>query len=197
MQTPIRSLAAPALVALLVTGCSGGGDDEDPRSAPSATSSTSSGATSGDVDEAALRDGLVGLWVGDDRGPEDTATGECFADALLAASTPEDLRAAGILDDTGAVVAELPVLDEQGAGLWVDAQLACTDFVAESTRAQVAATKGKVDRTAYTECLRDALSEEEQRAAAIASLQGDLSGDAVAALSQAQLTCVQQALPPD
>jgi hypothetical protein len=190
VQTPIRSLAALALVALLGGGCSGGGDDGDPRPAPT---STTPGATSGAVDEAALRDGLVGLWVGDDAGPEDTATGECFADALLAASTPEDLRAAGILDDTGAVVAELPVLDERGAGLWVDAQLACTDFVAESTRAQVAATKGKVDRTAYATCLRAALSEEQQRAAAIASLQGDLSGDAVAALSQAQFTCVQHA----
>ncbi|MCW2851155.1 MAG: hypothetical protein JWM84_819 [Nocardioides sp.] len=190
MQTPIRSLAALALVALLGGGCSGGdADEEDPR--------PPSPATSSEVDEAGLRDGLVGLWVGDDAGPEDTATGECFADALLASSTPEGLRAAGILDDTGAVVAELPVLDEAGAALWVDAQLACTDFVTESTRAQVAATKGKVDRAAYEACLRGALTEDQQRDAAIASVMGDLSGHAVAALSRAQLTCVQRALPPD
>jgi hypothetical protein len=185
--TPLRVLLATTLVALLAAGCSGGADDPDP--AP-----TSPGAG---VDEAALRDGLVGLWVGDDATPDDTATGECFADALLAGSTPDQLREAGILDPSYAVVAELPFLDEAGAALWVDAQFTCTDLVEESTRAQVAATKGKVDRTAYEACLRDALTEDQLRDAAERSVMGDLGGEPVAAFSQAQLTCVQQALPPD
>jgi hypothetical protein len=187
--TPIRAAAALALVALLATGCSGGVDDDEPRPAPPSPST--------EVDTAAVRDGLVGLWVGDDATPEGTTTGECFADALLEGGTTEQLRAAGILDGSYAVVDELPLLDEAGAALWVDAQLACTDFVEESTRAQVAATKGRVERATYAACLRGALSEDQQRAAAEQSVRGELSGDAVAALSQAQLTCVQQALPPD
>ncbi|MCD4523858.1 hypothetical protein [Nocardioides sp. cx-173] len=180
MLTRLRVLAAVALVALLAAGCSS--TEEEERA---------------DVDEAALRDGLVALWVGDDETAMDTATGECFADALLDAATPEQLRDAGILDVSYAVVDELAFLDEAGAGLWAEAQFACTDFVEESVRAQVAATKGRVDRDAYGNCLRSALTEDQQRAAAEQSLMGDLDGDAVAAFSAAQLTCVQQALPPD
>ncbi|WP_193607601.1 hypothetical protein [Nocardioides lijunqiniae] len=204
MLTPIRALATLALATLLVTGCSGEEEPGDasgpanelvPRQGP--PRSLEPDEESSAVDADAVRDGLVALWVGDDATEEDVATGECFAGALLEGTTPEQLTDVGILDLSGAVVDELQVLDREGAELWVDAQLACTDFVEESTRAQVAATKGKVDRAAYETCLRGALTEDQQRDAAIASVMGDLSGDAVAALSRAQLTCVQQALPPD
>lgn len=181
MLTPVR-FAALLLPVSLLLGCSA---DDEPA-APDA-----------DVDITAVQRGLVGLWVGDDATPEDTATGECFAAELTDRATPDQLRDAGILDASYAVVTQLPFLDREGAELWVDAQFACTDFVTESTRAQVAATKGKVDRTAYDACLRAALSEDQLREAAVQSVMGDLGGDAVAAFSQAQLDCVQQALPPD
>ncbi|MFA6298505.1 MAG: hypothetical protein WCS84_03965 [Nocardioides sp.] len=181
MPLPVR-LVALLVPAALLLGCSG--DDEPAPPSP-------------DIDVAAVQQGLVGLWVGDDVSPEDTATGECFAEALTDRATPDELRAAGILDASYAVVPQLPFLDREGAELWVDAQFACTDFVTESTRAQVAATKGKVDRTAYDACLRAALTEDQLREAAVQSVMGDLAGDAVAAFSQAQLDCVQGALPPD
>ena len=181
MLTPVR-VAALLVPAMLLLGCSG---DDEPA-APDA-----------DVDVAAVQKGLVGLWVGDDVSAEDTATGECFAAALTDNATPVELRDAGILDASYAVVPALGPLEREGAELWVDAQFECTDFVTESTRAQVAATKGKVDRTAYDTCLRGALTEDQLREAAVQSVMGDLGGDAVAAFSQAQLDCVQGALPPD
>ncbi|MCD4533233.1 hypothetical protein LRP67_03955 [Nocardioides sp. cx-169] len=192
MQTLLPALTALAAVALLAGGCSGEGEPGATPSPPPPSASEHAGA-----DEPSLRAGLVRLWVGDDATAEDTETGECFADALIEASTPQQLAGAGILDGSHTVVAELPVLDRAGAELWVDAQLACTDLVAESTRAQVAATKGKVDRTAYEACLRDALTEQQLREAAEEAVMGNLAGDAVSAFSAAQLTCVQQALPPD
>ena len=185
MLLPVRVVTV-LLPALLLLGCSGGGDD-DGGPAPTAPS----------VDVATVQEDLVGLWVGDDVTPEDTATGECFADELTSRATPEQLRDAGILDASYAVVPELPFLDREGAELWVDAQFACTDFVTESVRAQVAATKGKVDRAAYEACLRAALTEDQLRETAVQSVMGDLGGDAVAAFSQAQLDCVEGALPPD
>ncbi|MDP2772316.1 MAG: hypothetical protein Q8O61_02070 [Nocardioides sp.] len=181
MLTPVR-LVALLVPAVLLLGCSG---DDEPA-APDA-----------DVDVAAVQEGLVDLWVGDDVSAEDTTTGECFAKALTDSATPDELRDAGILDESYAVVPALGPLEREGAELWVDAQLECTDFVTESTRAQVAATKGKVESTTYDACLRATLSEDELREAAVQSVMGDLDGDAVAALSQAQLHCVQQALPPD
>ena len=182
MLIPVRVVAL-LLPALLLPGCSG--DSDEPARGPA------------EVDVAAIQQGLVGLWGGDDATPEDTATGECFAVALTDSATPDELRDARILDASYAVVPQLPFLDREGAELWVDAQFACTDFVTESTRAQVAATKGKVDRTAYETCLRATLTPDQLREAAIQSVMGDLGGASVAAFSQAQLDCVQQALPPD
>ncbi len=182
MIRPVRLLAL-LLPAVVLLGCSGG--EAEP------------GPTAPTIDTAAVRDDLVGLWVGDDVTPEDTATGECFADELTSRATPEQLRDAGILDASYDVVPELPFLDREGAELWVDAQFACTDLVTESVRAQVAATKGKVDRAAYEACLRAALTEDQLRETAVQSVMGDLGGDAVAAFSRAQLDCVEGALPPD
>lgn len=173
--------------ALVLSGCSG--SDDEPASAPPSSSAS--------ADLAVIQEGLVALWVGDDVTAEDTATGECFAAALTDGATPEQLWDAGILDASYAVVPVLPPLEREGAELWVDAQFECTDFVTESTRAQVAATKGKVDAAAYETCLRAALTEDQLREAAVQSVMGDFDGDAVAAFSRAQLDCVQDALPPD
>lgn len=182
MIRPVRLLALLVPAALLV-GCTGG----DAEPAPAAPT----------IDTAAVRQALVGLWVGDDVTADDTKTGECFAASLTGNATPDELRDAGILDESYAVPAVLPPLGREGAELWVDAQFQCVDFVSESARAQVAATKGKVDATAYETCLREALTEDQLYEAAAQSVMGDLGGDAVAALSRAQLDCVQQALPPD
>lgn len=185
----VRLLALVALVlpVLALAGCSG--DDDQPAATPPSSSAS--------ADLAAIEDGLVGLWVGDDVTAEDTATGRCFARALIDSATPDRLRDAGILDASYAVVPVLPPLERPGAELWVDAQLACTDFVQESVRAQVAATKGKVDAAAYEACLRAALTDEQLRETAVQSIMGDFDGDAVAAFSRAQLDCVQGALPAD
>lgn len=193
MPSVVRSSVASLALLALVAGCSGDQDDASPAVPPASASAS----TSASADAAAIRSGLVALWVGDDDSPEDVGTGTCFADALVASATPEQLRDAGILDTSYAVVPELTGLTPEGATLWVDAQFACSDLVAESGRAQVAATKGKVDRAAYETCLRAAVTEEQLREVAESSLLGDLSGDAVAAFSTAQLDCVQQALPRD
>jgi hypothetical protein len=191
---PARVLAL-LLPALVLCGCSGGVKENPPASGgpPPGPSRL--------VDERfvqwQVRKGLFALYVGDDKSPENREAGSCFAGALMTSNHPEELRDARILDAEYAVVKELPSFDREGAELWVDAQFACVDFVAESARAQVAATKGKVDRAAYETCLRDALSEDQLREAAIESVMGDLGGEAVTALSQAQLACVQDALPPD
>lgn len=184
----VRSYVAALALLALVTGCSG--DEEEP--APAAPTTSASAA-----DPSAIRSGLVALWVGDDDSPEDVETGTCFADALVDATTPDELVEVGILDASYAVVPELTDLTPEGAGLWVDAQFGCSDLVSESGRAQVAATKGKVDRESYETCLRAVVSEEQLREVAESSLLGDLSGDAVVAFSAAQLDCVQQALPRD
>ncbi|GEP36228.1 hypothetical protein NSZ01_39960 [Nocardioides szechwanensis] len=182
MIRPVRLLTL-LLPAVLLLGCTGG-DDEPAPAAPT-------------IDTAAVQQALVGLWVGDDVTAEATQAGECFAAALTDSATPDELRDAGLLDESYAVPPVLPPLGREGAELWVDAQFKCVDFVSESARAQVAATKGKVDATAYETCLRKALTEDQLYEAAVQSVMGDFGGDAVAAFSQAQLDCVQQALPPD
>ncbi len=190
-SSALRSVVALAVLAL-VAGCSGGSGS--PSASPAPAVSPSDAAV---PDPAVIRSGLVALWVGDDESPEDTATGTCFADALAGSATPDELRDVGILDPSYVVDPGLTDLSREGAGLWVDAQLACSDFITESVRAQVAATKGKVDRAAYESCLRAAVTEEQLREVAVSSLLGDLSSDAVAAFSTAQLDCVRAALPVD
>lgn len=148
-------------------------------------------------DMESVRQDLVSLWTSDDRTEVNLSAGRCFAGLLVSNSDADELREAGILDEDYTLDPGLTGLTPEGAALWVDAQFACSDLVSESGRAQVAATKGKVDRAAYETCLRAAVTEEQLREVAESSLLGDLSGDAVATFSAAQLDCVQQALPPD
>jgi len=144
------------------------------------------------VDEAALADGLAAVYAGDNPDPDDVTEGDCFADALLASTTPEELRAGGLVDASYAVVSEIPVLDAGLAGLVADAQLACTDFVADSTAAQVDVTKGRLDRKAYATCLADELDAATIRASVVASLMGEWDDPALVTLSDAQTTCAAQ-----
>ena len=178
---------ATAVVLLALAGCDGGDggsgpDDDTTMAAPTA---------------ATVRPALVALWTGNDAAAGDAETGECFADALLERVEPADLVDAGVLDVGGAAAPEQPHLDAATAEAWVDAQFQCSDFVAESTRALTAQSKGKLDGRRYARCLRGALTEEQLREAVAESLQGRFDAPAVTRLSRAQRTCATQALPPD
>lgn len=146
-------------------------------------------------DPVAIRAGLASLFAGDHPGAEETAAGTCFAEELVSRTGTERLREAGVLDASYDVVDALPTLPEDLAGDWVDAQFACTDFVEESTRAQVKVTKGRLDAEAYAACLRAALTEDELRAAVVDSLTGDWSGADLARLGEAQTDCAAEAAP--
>lgn len=168
-----RVLVLTALVA--VSACS---DDSEPPS---------------DYDAAAVRDGLGALFAGDHAAERDTEVGTCFAEAFTDATSPEELRAAGVLDERFDVVAELPPLSPEVAGKWVDAQFACTDFVGESARAQTKVTKGSIDTEAYAACLGDALTDDQIRDGMVDALTGDWQGVALAALGGAQTDCAAEA----
>ena len=85
----------------------------------------------------------------------------------------------------------LPVFDEVTAAAWVDAQLACVDYVEASLRALLTQTRGGLDAEAYAACLRDALSEAEIRAALEQTLSGGFDSPEVAALADAQASCAE------
>jgi hypothetical protein len=142
---------------------------------------------------AAARAGLAALFAGDHPGPRDRANGECFARELTSRLSIDAMRASGLLDESYAVVEDRPPLRQDVAEAWVDAQFACTDFVAESTRAQQAATKGRVDTDAYAACLRETLDEEQLKAAVVDSLVGDWQGADLLALGRAQSDCARPA----
>jgi len=143
-------------------------------------------------DRAKVDDGLAALYAGDHPSEDDSAAGACFAEQLGDVST-QTLRDAGIVDDTGAVVADLPPLDEDLADIWVDAQLECTDFVEASTRAQEKVTKGAIDDRAYAACLAEALTDEQVHDALVATVSGSFDDPAVDRLAQAQDVCSDQA----
>ena len=145
-----------------------------------------------DPDRATVDRGLAELYAGDHPTEDDTAAGTCFAEHLEDVST-DTLRDAGVVDASGAVVADLPQLDKDLANAWVDAQLACTDFVEASTRAQEKVTKGAIDDQAYAECLADALTDDQVRAALVATVSGSFDDPAVDRLARAQDTCAGQA----
>jgi hypothetical protein len=180
-RLPVPAVVAAIVVTTMVlvaSGCSG--DD----------------ASGDEPDRAPIDAGLASIYAGDHAGEEDAAAGECFADELSDVSA-DRLREAGVLDDDFAVVSELPPLDPDLAEAWVDAQLACGDFVEASTRAQQRVTKGKIDAEAYAGCLREELSEAQVRAALVATMQSEFEDPAVATLAQAQDTCAAEAKPPD
>lgn len=180
-MTRTYALLLAALV-LLATACSG--PDDDRSSGPGDEASP---------DAHAIRSGLAALFAGDHPKARDTRNGACFARALMARTTPEDLQDAGVLDASYAVVAEQPPLPEELAEVWATAQFECTDFVTESARAQVAISHGKVDGETYAACLRGALTIDEIRAAVFESLTGTFDGVAVDRFSKTQSECAVQA----
>lgn len=167
---------------LAVGGCASGGSERDGSASPTPAPS-------------AIRSDLASLFAGDHPGTRENAEGACFADKLTAAVSPDRLRAAGVLDASYDVVADLPPLPKDVADDWADAQLACADFVEASTRAQVKVTHGDLDGGAYASCLRARVTKEEIRAAVAASLTGHFDAAEVSTLSHAQTTCAEQATP--
>lgn len=150
-------------------------------------------AGDGPGDRDALHDGLAAHFAGDHPEARKQDAADCFAEELTDRTSPDRLRDAGVLDADGAVVPELPVLPEDVAVDWAAAQLACSDFVVESTRAQVDVTKGEVDARRYADCLRGALTEAELRAAVVDTLTGDWAGVDLARLGRAQTGCADEA----
>lgn len=178
-------------VLVLATGCTG---SAEPQAQPPGESPT---PVEEPVGAAGVRDALAAAYAGERSSPEERAEAACFAEELLERADVEALQAAGLLDDAGAVPDPLPVLDEDTAGVWVDAQSACADFVEVSTRALTAQSKGRLDSEAYAACLRAELTPAQLRAAQVQALTGQMSGPEVAALTQAQGTCAGRALPSD
>jgi hypothetical protein len=164
-------LLGPALVA-----CS-----DDPAPTPPAS-----------YDEDAVAEGLAAMYAGDHPDAADRREGACFAEELLGSTMPAALQEGGLLDEQGRVATEVPVLDAALAGQVADAQLACTDFVADATAAQVSISKGDLDRAAYERCLRDALPPEDVRAGVVASLQGLWDDPALTAITDAQGKCAER-----
>ena len=99
-----------------------------------------------------------------------------------------------MLDASYAVVTTLPALPEPMAETWVDAQAGCVDLVDASARAQAKVTHGAIDTEGYAACLRDALSDDELRAAQVATLEGDFGAAAVERFTQAQTSCARESL---
>lgn len=173
----MRPLLCPLLLlTVLLGGCSSPTDDPPPASSGAAP--------------VPLTEGLAAMYAGDNPDPEDQREGDCFAERLLADTTTTELQEGGLVDEARAVVTEIPTLDGGLAGTVADAQLACTDFVADSTAAQVSITKGRLDEQAYAACLTDRLDETAIRASVLASLEGAWDDPALVRLSEAQSGCV-------
>jgi hypothetical protein len=173
-----RTIVLVIALLLAIGGCRSGGSDPDRGVSPT-------------PDPATIRSGLASLFAGDHPGTRENTEGACFAEKLTGDVSPERLRAAGVLDASYDVVADLPPLPKDVAGEWADAQLACADFVEASTRAQVEVTKGDLDEEAYAACLRRRRTHDDIRAAVAASLSGDFDSPAVARLSSAQSACAR------
>lgn len=162
-----------------LAACSGGSTEPTPTPATS-------------YDEDALARGLAAMYAGDHPDAEDRREGDCFAEELLGSTMPAALQEGGLLDGEGRVATEVPVLEEALSGQVADAQLACTDFVADATAAQVSISKGDLDRAAYERCLRQALPDDTVRAGVVASLQGLWDDPALTALTDAQAACARE-----
>lgn len=171
----------PALVVIALAGLVGCSSEGEPPS---------------DYDAAVVRDGLGALFAGDHADQRADEAGRCFAQELTATTTPEELRSAGVLDEGFDVVAELPTLPPEVAEEWAAAQFACTDFVEESTRAQLTVTKGRLDADAYAACLHAEMSDDDLRAAVVEGLVGDWEGVHLARLGVAQSDCADRSRGP-
>jgi hypothetical protein len=169
-----------AVLVLALGGCQP--EDAEPADGPS-------------PDQAEIRAELAAMFAGDHPGTRETTEGKCFAEKLTHAVSLQELRSAGVLDTSYDVVTEPPPLPAGVAGDWADAQLACSDFVEASTRAQVKVTHGDLDGEAYAACLRAKMTETRLRTAVAASLMGHFDDPAVADLTEAQTACARRAKP--
>jgi len=177
----LTSLVVAAAAALGLAGCSGDGDPApEPASSASVAAETARAVSTAD---------LAALFTGSSTDELDRRQGACFARALQRRLDFFELEAGGIVDSRGSVVEVLPVFDEATAEAWVDAQLACVDYVEASTRALLTQTRGGLDAEAYAVCLRDALTDEVVRAALVQTLSGGFDSPEVAALADAQASC--------
>ncbi len=100
-----------------------------------------------------------------------------------------------MLDETFAPRAETTALDRPVAEAWTEAQMACSDFVEQSTQAQEVLTKGRLDAEAYETCLDGRLDEKTIREATTATLMARLDDPAVGELSVAQSECSVLSVP--
>jgi hypothetical protein len=144
---------------------------------------------------AKVRTALVELYAGERDAGDDADAAECFADDLLGRVTPEELRDGGVLDASYRPRATMATLDRPVAEAWTEAQLSCTDFVAESTEAQEALTKGRLDADAYVACLDGRLDEETIRDASVSTLMARFDDPAVREMSVAQSECSVLSVP--
>lgn len=175
-------LVPVCLALLLLAACSGGSADDAPSSSGSATA----------FDQAAVRDGLAEAFAGSNPTRRERKAGDCFADELLARSTPAQLREGELVAADGGAVRQLPPLPDELAEVAADATLACVDVVESSTRAVTSARKGDLDPVEYADCLVGAVPPRAQREALVATLSGRYDDPAVTRLGQAQADCAAE-----
>ncbi len=180
------SVTAPtaALVVVLSVALGACAGDTDPGLQPTPPSETGPSAAPDTARTAAL----AKLYIGKSVEPLDRREGRCFARALEQRLDEDALIEAGLIGP-GGVVTRTPVFDKDTAGVWVDAQLSCVDYVDASTRALLTQTRGDLDPEAYATCLRTTLTEGEIRAALVETLSNGFDSPEVAALAEAQSTC--------
>lgn len=181
---PGRTAAFLLLVAITLPGLAACAGEADAETVPAGS-------------EPEVRSALVDLYAGaDDAGGQRAADdAECFADGLLERVTPAQLRDGGVLDASYEPRAEVATLDRTVAEAWTAAQMACTDFVEESTRAQEALTKGRLDADAYATCLEGRLDEATIRDASVSTLMARWDDPAVGEMSVAQSECSVLSVP--
>ena len=180
----MRLLVACLFLAGL-TACSSGGQSSGEEPSPSAGSSAA-------YDEAAVRAGLAAAFAGADPTQQERTAGDCFADELMGAATPEQLQEGGLVADDGGAVDQLPPMPDELAGLAADATLACVDVVEASTQAITSARKGDLDPKVYAACLLEAVPPAAQREALVATMAGKYDDPAVVRLGDAQASCAKE-----